>query len=58
MNKSVVLVSHDIEEAFKLADKIAIMDKGEIIQLGSVNEIQSNPKNDFVKSFIRRNVSL
>ncbi len=44
-------VTHDQTEAMALADKIAIIDKGEIIQIGSPEEIYQNPANSFVASF-------
>ena len=50
--KTIVFVTHDIEEAFLLGDKICIIQDGELIQSGTKQEIISNPKNDFVKKFI------
>ncbi|TRM94431.1 sugar ABC transporter ATP-binding protein, partial [Sulfolobus sp. B1] len=44
-------VTHDQTEAMALADKIAIIDKGQIIQIGSPEEIYQNPVNSFVASF-------
>ena len=52
INKTIVFVTHDIEEAFFLGDKICIIQDGELIQSGTKQEIISNPKNDFVKKFI------
>ena len=52
INKTIVFVTHDIEEAFLLGDKICIIQDGELIQSGTKHEIISNPKNDFVKKFI------
>ena len=52
INKTIVFVTHDIEEAFLLGDKICIIQDGELIQSGTKQEIISNPKNDFVKKFI------
>ena len=45
---TVVFVTHDIEEAKKLADRIAIFQKGRIIQLASPKDMAQNPVNDFV----------
>ena len=53
LKKTIVLVTHDIDEAFKLADKIILMDGGKIIQCGSKNELLNNPKNTFVTSFLK-----
>ena len=52
IHKTIVFVTHDIEEAFLLGDKICIIQDGELIQFGTKHEIISNPKNDFVKKFI------
>ena len=52
INKTIVFVTHDIEEAFFLGDKICIIQDGELIQSGTKQEIISNPQNDFVRRFI------
>ncbi|HBV98371.1 MAG: glycine/betaine ABC transporter ATP-binding protein [Peptococcaceae bacterium BICA1-7] len=52
LNKTIVFVTHDMDEAMKLADRIAIMKDGEIIQLGSPESILRNPSDDFVLEFI------
>ena len=52
IHKTIVFVTHDIEEAFLLGDKICIIQDGELIQAGTKHEIISNPKNNFVKKFI------
>jgi len=50
--KTFIFVTHDIHEAFKLADKILIMDKGKVQQYATPLEIHLNPANDFVKSLV------
>jgi osmoprotectant transport system ATP-binding protein len=50
--KTIVFVTHDIEEALRLATQIAIMDRGRIVQLGTPLEILENPANDFVRDFV------
>lgn len=50
---TMVYVTHDQREAFQMSDKIVIMNKGLIQQVGTPVEIQQNPKNDFVSDFIR-----
>ncbi|RPJ78151.1 MAG: ABC transporter ATP-binding protein [Alphaproteobacteria bacterium] len=50
---TMVYVTHDQREAFQMSDKIVIMNKGLIQQIGSPVEIQQNPKNDFISDFIR-----
>lgn len=51
-NLTVLFVSHDIDEALKLGDSIAIFDKGKIVQKDSAKELLSNPKNEFVRNFL------
>ena len=50
-NKTIVLVTHDIREAFDLGDKILLMDKGKIVQEGTPADLLFNPANNFVSSF-------
>jgi osmoprotectant transport system ATP-binding protein len=49
--KTIILVTHDIPEAFDLGDKICLMDKGQIVQCGTAKELLFNPTNDFVRNF-------
>ncbi len=53
MKKTIVFISHDLDEAIRIGDRIAIMNQGEIVQVGTPEEIISNPANDYVKSFFR-----
>lgn len=52
MGKTIVFVSHDMDEALALADRIVIMDKGKVIQFDSPENILKNPKNDYVRNLI------
>ena len=52
MNKTILFITHDIDEAFKLGDRIAIMRDGMIIQNGTAEEMASNPADDYVRDFI------
>ena len=52
VQKTIVFVTHDMSEAIKIADKICIMDKGEIIQYDTPENILKNPANDFVTEFV------
>ncbi|HEK21959.1 ABC transporter ATP-binding protein [Mucilaginibacter sp.] len=51
--KTIIMVTHDVQEAFLLADRIALMDKGQIVQIGTASELLFNPANDFVKDFLK-----
>jgi osmoprotectant transport system ATP-binding protein len=50
--KTIVFVTHDIEEALRLATQIAIMEGGRIVQLGLPLDILEHPANDFVRDFV------
>lgn len=52
LDKTIVFVTHDIDEALKLADRIFILKDGKIVQQGSPNEILLHPANEFVENFI------
>ncbi|GAB3910315.1 ABC transporter ATP-binding protein [Mucilaginibacter boryungensis] len=51
--KTIIMVTHDVQEAFELGDRICLMDKGTIIQIGTPAELLFNPANDFVKDFLQ-----
>lgn len=52
MQKTIVFVTHDLDEAFRLGNRIAIMKDGEIVQIGTAEEIISKPATDYVKAFV------
>src|SRR5699024_5726216 len=52
LNKTIVFITHDINEAFKLGDRVAIMRDGEVIQIATPEEMSENPADDYVKQFI------
>ncbi len=53
LSKTVVFITHDLDEAIKIADRIAIMDHGRIVQIGSPEELILNPANDYVARFTK-----
>lgn len=50
---TMVYVTHDQKEAFQMSDKVVVMNQGKIEQVGSPQEVQSKPANEFVADFIR-----
>ena len=53
LHKSIVFITHDFEEAIRLADRIAIMKDGAIIQIGTPEQLVLNPATDYVEEFTR-----
>ncbi len=51
--RTIVFISHDLDEAMKLGDRIAIMQGGSVIQIGTPDEILKNPANEYVHSFFK-----
>lgn len=58
LKKTVMLVSHDIDEALKLGDRIAVFGQGKIVQCASPDELLATPRNDFVGSFVGQDRTL
>jgi len=54
LKKTIVFVTHDMDEAIKLANTIVLMNDGTVVQTGSPDQILRHPANDFVKQFIGR----
>jgi ABC-type sugar transport system ATPase subunit len=48
-----IYVTHDQNEAVRLSDRIAILNKGKIEQIGTPNEIREKPANEFVRNFLK-----
>lgn len=55
LGKTFIFVTHDMDEAIKLADKICIMSEGKVVQYDTPDNILKNPANDFVRDFIGQN---
>lgn len=52
LDKTIIFITHDINEAFKLGDRVAIMKDGQLIQVDTPEQMSSNPADDYVKQFI------
>ncbi|MDR9418030.1 glycine betaine/L-proline ABC transporter ATP-binding protein [Gracilimonas sp.] len=53
VHKTVVFITHDLDEALKIGDRIAIMKDGYVVQVGTPEEILTNPADDYVKAFVQ-----
>jgi glycine betaine/proline transport system ATP-binding protein len=51
--RTVVFISHDLDEALRIGDRIAIMEGGRVVQVGTPEEILQNPADDYVRAFFR-----
>lgn len=53
MHKTIIFITHDLDEALKIGDRIAIMKDGVIVQIGTPEDILKNPANDYVREFVQ-----
>ncbi len=53
VHKTVVFITHDLDEALKIGDRIAIMKDGYVVQVGTPEEILTNPADDYVRAFVQ-----
>ncbi len=51
--RTIIFISHDLDEALRIGDRIAIMEGGRMVQIGTPDEILQNPANDYVRAFFR-----
>lgn len=51
--RTIVFISHDLDEAMRIGDRIAIMQGGHVVQVGTPDEILKNPANDYVRTFFK-----
>lgn len=56
VGKTIVMVTHDLAEAFTLGDRVALMDRGRIVQLGAEADFRERPASPFVEEFVREHV--
>ncbi|HDR6318939.1 glycine betaine/L-proline ABC transporter ATP-binding protein [Bacillus wiedmannii] len=52
MKKTIIFITHDLDEALRIGDRIALMKDGEIVQIGTPEEIMVSPANEFVEQFV------
>lgn len=53
LKKTIVFITHDVNEAFKLGDRVAVMKDGKIVQIGTPEEILTLPSNEYIEDFVR-----
>jgi glycine betaine/proline transport system ATP-binding protein len=53
LKKTIIFISHDIQESLKLGDRVAIMKDGYMVQVGTPQEIITNPVNDYIREFVQ-----
>ena len=53
LQKTIIFISHDIHEAFKIGDRIGIMKEGRIVQIGTSKTIINQPANDYIRAFLQ-----
>ncbi|MFD2042831.1 glycine betaine/L-proline ABC transporter ATP-binding protein [Ornithinibacillus salinisoli] len=53
LQKTIIFITHDVNEAFKLGDRVAVMKDGHVVQVGTPEEIIESPANDYITDFIK-----
>ncbi|WP_026905615.1 quaternary amine ABC transporter ATP-binding protein [Paucisalibacillus globulus] len=53
LQKTIIFITHDVNEAFKLGDRVAVMKDGHVVQVGTPEEIIEEPANDYISEFIK-----
>lgn len=53
LQKTIVFITHDVNEAFKIGDRVAVMKDGVFVQVGTPEEILENPANDYIEDFVK-----
>ncbi len=57
VQKTIILVTHDMDEAFLLGKRIGLMDRGKIVQIGTEDDFRERPANDFVRKFLQQHLN-
>jgi len=55
--KTIVMVTHDLQEAFKLGDRVALMEQGRMVQIGAESDFRARPASPFVEDFLRAHLA-
>ena len=58
MNKTIVIVTHDMAEAFKLGDRVALMEQGKLLQVGTQADFRDQPASGFVSHFLKSHMTV
>lgn len=53
LKKTIIFITHDVNEAFKLGDRVAVMKDGKIVQIGTPEEILTSPSDEYIEDFVR-----
>ncbi len=53
LKKTIIFITHDVNEAFKLGDRVAVLKEGEVVQIGTPEEIIDKPANKYIRNFIQ-----
>jgi len=53
LKKTIIFITHDVNEAFKLGDRVAVMKDGQIVQIGTPEEILASPANSYIEEFVQ-----
>jgi len=58
LHKTLVFITHDLDEAVRIGNRIAILKDGKLIQVGTPQEILNNPADEYVNRFVQRRLAL
>lgn len=53
LKKTIIFITHDVNEAFKIGDRVAVMKDGKIVQIGTPEDILENPVNEYIEDFVK-----
>lgn len=53
LQKTIIFITHDVNEAFKIGDRVAVMKDGKVVQIGTPEDILENPANEYIEDFVQ-----